>query len=153
MSDDLFRFGCGDLLREAEAFRTMLSVQLSIKRVMNHHMFKALQIPFTQGSALVHLARDETVSCQTLAKLLGCGTSRVSRLASDLERRALVVRSRNGEDRRALDLSLTPAGAAIAKRVPAVLAEAEQLILGRLSMEERVFLKRFLRRILGEIDA
>ncbi|MGU7772931.1 MarR family winged helix-turn-helix transcriptional regulator [Burkholderia sp. MR1-5-21] len=152
MSDELLRSGCGDALRDADGLRMMLSVQLSIRHTLNQRMLATLEIPFSQGSALVHLACGETVSCQELARLLGCGTSRLSRLACDLERRALVVRRRSSRDGRALDLSLTPAGRAIAERVPAVLAEAERVVLSRLSAEERVFLKRFLHRILGAID-
>ncbi|MGU7779039.1 MarR family winged helix-turn-helix transcriptional regulator [Burkholderia sp. PU8-34] len=152
MSNELLQFGCGDALRDADGMRMMLSVQLSIRHVLNQSMLTTLGIPFSQGSALVHLARGEAVSCQELASLLGCGTSRLSRLACDLERRALVVRRRSGRDGRVLDLSLTPAGLAIAERVPAVLAEAERVVLSRLSAEERVFLKRLLHRILGAID-
>ncbi|WP_231716779.1 MarR family winged helix-turn-helix transcriptional regulator [Burkholderia ubonensis] len=130
----------------------MLGVYVSVKRLFNQRTLTALGIPFSHGSALVHLARSETVSCQELAGSLGCGTGRISRLVDDLENRALVVRRRNGDDRRALDLALTPAGLALAERIPSVLAEARDAVLNRLSAQERAFLKRFLYRIIGEID-
>ncbi|WP_423395559.1 MarR family winged helix-turn-helix transcriptional regulator [Burkholderia sp. LMG 21824] len=141
-----------DVPREIDSFRTMLGVQLAVRQALNQRMQSVLEIQFSHGSALVHLARHDTMSCQALAKSLGCGTSRLSRLAQDLERRALIVRSRNSQDHRALDLSLTAPGMRIAERVPSVVAEAERVVLMRLSAEERMFLKRFLQRILGEID-
>ncbi|MBN3789779.1 MarR family transcriptional regulator [Burkholderia sp. Ac-20353] len=152
MSDVLLQTGSGSVPREADGFRMMLGVQLSINRVLNQRMLTTLEIPLSQGSALVHLARGGTMSCQELARLLGCGTSRLSRLACELERRALVVRRRSSQDRRTLDLSLTPAGLALAERVPSVLAESERVILSRLSEEERGFLKRFLHRLLGALS-
>ncbi|AFQ49945.1 MarR family winged helix-turn-helix transcriptional regulator [Burkholderia cepacia] len=141
-----------DVPREADGFRTMLGVQLAVRQVLNQRMQAALGVQYSQGSALVQLARCDTMSCQALAKLLGCGTSRLTRLAQDLERRGLIVRRRNDLDRRALDLSLTARGRQIAERVPAVVEEAERIVLSRLSVEERTFLKRFLQRIVGEID-
>ncbi|ABB05608.1 MarR family winged helix-turn-helix transcriptional regulator [Burkholderia lata] len=153
MSGESLRPTFCDVPFEADGFRTMQSVQLMIRNVVNQRMLIALGVQFSQGSALVHLARSDTMSCQALANLLGCGTSRLTRLAQDLERRALIVRRRNGQDRRALDLSLTSRGMEIAERVPFVVSEAEQVVLGRLSMEERMILKRFLQRILREIDA
>ncbi|WP_433704921.1 MarR family winged helix-turn-helix transcriptional regulator [Paraburkholderia sacchari] len=140
-----------DVPREADGFRTMLCAQLAVRRVLNQRMQSALGVPFSQASALVQLARCNTMPCHALAKSLGCGTSRLTRLAQDLERRALIVRRRNDQDSRALDLSLTATGWRIAERVPAVVEEAERIVLQGLSMEERRFLKRFLQRILGEI--
>lgn len=142
-----------DVPREVDGFRTMMAVQLSIRNVLNERMLTALGVQFSQGNALAHLARGDALSCQALASALGCGTSRLTRLAQDLERRGLIVRRRDGRDRRTLNLSLTPKGREIAERVPSVVEEAEQIVLGRLSEEERKFLKRFLRRIICEIEA
>lgn len=50
-------------------------------------------------------------------------------------------------------MSLTARGRWIAERVPDVVEEAERIVLGRLSAEERAFLKRFLQRIVDKIDA
>lgn len=130
----------------------MLGVYVSIKRQFNQRTSTSLGIPLSQCCALVHLARSETVSCQALASSLGCGTGRMSRLVDDLEKRAWITRRRNDDDRRTLELALTPAGRALAERIPSVLAEARQFVLNRLSTQERAVLKRFLDRMLGEID-
>ncbi|WP_431823773.1 MarR family winged helix-turn-helix transcriptional regulator [Burkholderia sp. F1] len=152
MSDSLSPPGCDDASRQLDGVRLMLGVHESIRRLVNQRTLTSLGMPFSQGSALAHLARSDTVSCQALAGWLGCGTGRLSRLVDDLESRALVVRRRNGDDRRALDLALTPAGQALAERIPSVLAEARHAVLNRLSAQERAFLKQFLYRIIGEID-
>ncbi|AYQ42117.1 MarR family transcriptional regulator [Burkholderia aenigmatica] len=151
--DSLARSGLGDASREADGFRTMLGAQLAIKHVLDQTMLAAFGIRSSQGRALVQLARGGAMSCQRLASVLGCGTSRLTRLAQDLERRALIVRCRDDRDRRALVLTLTPAGMAIAERVPAIIAEAEAVAMGPLTVEERMFLARLLQRILGERDA
>lgn len=151
--DPRVRSGLGDASRELEGFRTMLGVQLGIKRVLDQNMLATLGIRFSQGRALVQLARGGAMSCRRLASVLGCDASRLTRLAQDLERRALIARCRDGRDRRALVLTLTPAGMGIAERVPAVIAEAEAIALGQLTAEERMFLKRLLQRMLGERDA
>ncbi|KVC52961.1 MarR family transcriptional regulator [Burkholderia stagnalis] len=141
-----------DVSRELDAVRSILGVHASIKRLFEQATLTALGMPFSQGRALVHLARGEAVSCQALARSLGCGAGRMSRLVDDLEKRAWVVRRRHDDDRRTLDLALTPAGLALAERIPAVLAEVRRGVLNRLSAQERAVLKRFLERMLGEID-
>ncbi|MCR5893204.1 MarR family transcriptional regulator [Burkholderia sp. HAN2018] len=153
MFEQSLRSPVRDVPREVDGFRTMMAVQISIRNVLNERMLRALGVQFSQGNALAHLARSEATSCQELAKSLGCGTSRLTRLAQDLERRGLIVRRRDGRDRRTLNLSLTSKGREIAERVPPVVEEAERIVLGRLSEEERMFLRRFLRRIICEIDA
>ncbi|MBZ5790710.1 MarR family winged helix-turn-helix transcriptional regulator [Burkholderia contaminans] len=152
MSDRLSARGCRDVSREIGDVCSMLGVYVSIKRHFNQRTSTSLGISFSQCCALVHLACSETVSCQALASSLGYGTGRLSRLADDLEKRAWIVRRRNDDDRRALELALTPAGRALAARIPSALAEARHDALNRLSAQERAVLKRFLERMLGEID-
>lgn len=123
-----------------------------VKRIVNQRMLSLLGISFSQGSALLHLANSPAVSCQELAQQLGCGTSRISRLLHDLEKRRLVESRRDATDRRALQLSLTPEGAALAHRVPDVLREAEHRVLCVLPNDERRCLLTFLSRLATHID-
>lgn len=133
-------------------FRLVFRVQALVKRLVNQKMLSVLGITFSQGSALLHLARSAEVSCQELAQLLGCGTSRISRLIHDLEKRRLVESRRDGTDRRVLQLALTPDGAALAHRVPLVLRDAEQAVLAVLPGAEQRCLLKFLSRLALNID-
>lgn len=133
-------------------YRLIFMAQTTIKRVVNHTMLSTLGVSFSQGSALYQLTRGCEVSCQELSKLLGCGPSRISRLVQELQTRNFVECRREGTDRRVLQVSLTPEGRALAYRVPAVLRDAERLVLNVLSDEERRFLARFLCRIATNLD-
>ncbi|REG52139.1 MarR family transcriptional regulator [Paraburkholderia sp. BL6669N2] len=133
-------------------FRLLFRVQALVKRLVNQKMLSVLGITFSQGSALLHLMRSPEVSCQELAQLLGCGTSRVSRLVHELEKQRLVESRRDGTDRRVLQLALTPEGAALAHRVPLVLRDAEHAVLAVLPGDEQRCLLKFLSRLVLNVD-
>lgn len=137
---------------ETDEIRLVFRAHTMVKRVMNETMLSALGISFSYASALLHLARSPEVSCQELAQLLGCGTSRISRLIQELEKRRLVESRRDGTDRRALQLSLTLDGAALACRVPAVLRDAEHRVLSALPEDSRRCLLKFLSRMLSNMN-
>ena len=137
---------------DTDDLRLVLRVHTLGKRVVNQKMLSALGISFSQGSALLHLARSPEVSCQELAQLLGCGASRISRLIHELEKRRLVESWRDSTDRRALQLALTPDGAALACRVPAVLRDAEFMVLSVLPDDHRRSLLKFLSRMVGNMN-
>jgi len=137
---------------EPDCLTLILSAEIQIKRTLNQRMLAIHGVTLSQGRALFHLARCRTMSCQSLAALLGCSISRISRLTHYLESRSLIVRDRNGEDRRELRLSLTKLGHAIAQQVPATLREGEDAILAQLPGEERKDLKQLLHRMLKQFD-
>jgi DNA-binding MarR family transcriptional regulator len=137
---------------EADEIRLVFRVHTMVKRVVNQTMLSALGISLSHGSALLHLARSHEVSCQELAQLLGCGTSRISRLIQELEKRRLVESRRGSTDRRVLQLSLTPNGAALADRVPAVLRDAELRTFCVLAGDDRRCLIKFLSRMVFNMN-
>lgn len=147
MHDKFVLPGGGEKSHAADGFRLILDVHDTFKRLVNRKTLAALDMPFPQASALVQLARSGGVSCGELAKQLGYDTGHVSRLTHDLESRKLIVRRRNGKDRRVMDLALTPTGLTTAAQASPLLMEAENAILRGFSAEERMFLKGLIRRI------
>ncbi|MGF6446545.1 MarR family winged helix-turn-helix transcriptional regulator [Paraburkholderia youngii] len=133
-------------------FSFIFRVHASVKRQVNQHLLSTLAITYSQASALVLLTRGSEVSCHDLAALLGCGTSRISRLMQELENRQLVARSRCRVDRRELRLALTAEGAALAARVPAVMLDAERALLRVLPHEECRMLSRLLLRVVSNCE-
>ncbi|CAN0627290.1 MarR family transcriptional regulator [Burkholderia multivorans] len=125
----------------------LLVANASFQRMLNQTLMSRLGLSVTQGSALVHLARHCDLSCQELAKLTGCGASRISRLAQELEKLRLVTVRRDSADRRVVKLALTSDGAALAYRVPESFREAECKFLARLSGEEARLLGSLLTRM------
>ncbi|TKC87695.1 MarR family transcriptional regulator [Trinickia terrae] len=63
-----------------------------------------------QLGVLVALARGNASTPAELSKLLGVNPGRMTRVLDEMERSALVQRSRNGNDRRVVDVALTPEG-------------------------------------------
>ena len=137
---------------EADDLRLVFRAHTLVKRLVNQTMLSSLGISLSHGSALLHLARSPEVSCQELAQLLGCGTSRISRLIQELEKRRLVESHRGGTDRRVLQLSLTPNGAALACRVPTVLRDAELMTFSVLPDDDRQCLVKFMSRIVSNLN-
>ncbi|MEX3985492.1 MarR family winged helix-turn-helix transcriptional regulator [Paraburkholderia sp. EG287A] len=148
MDDRFVPSSSGDQSHAADGFRLILSVQLAVRRLVNQRTLTTLDMPFPQVSALVELARGESVSCNELAERLAYDASHISRLTHDLESRRLIARHRNERDRRALDLLLTSTGLVTAAQASSLLMEAENTILSGFTAEERGGLKRLLQRIL-----
>ena len=90
-----------------------------------------------QGATVAELARE----CE-----LDAGS--MTRLLDRLEAKGLCRRVRSSEDRRVVNLELTPEGTAVAQQIPAVLSRVQNEHLAGFTMEEWTLLKSFLRRIL-----
>ena len=141
---------CGEA--EKDEIRLIFRLDTIVNRVTNQKILSALGISFSHGRALLHLARSPGVSCGELAQLLGCGTSRISRLIQELETRQLVECRRGGTDRRVLQVSLTPNGAALACRVPAVFRDAELTTFSVLPDDDCQRLVKLLSRMVSNLN-
>lgn len=75
-------------------------------------------------------------------------TSRIDRL----ERRGYVRRIPDDEDRRSIQVELTPAGRKAVDEAVAANTDRERLLLGDLSVKERDTLKRLLKKMLASIE-
>lgn len=84
-----------------------------------------------------------------IAHLLGIGKSAVTKTVDRLEERGWLVRRRDGEDRRAVHATLTPAGTDVFQRVQPVFADAVlSHLTGPLSAAEVTELRRLLGKLL-----
>ncbi len=96
------------------------------------------------------LLRLQTVGGSTVAELarwLNVDAGAMTRLLDRLERKGLVKRVRSTEDRRVVQVELTPAGATAIVEVPAVLAEVMNAHLAGFSKIECMALTGYLQRI------
>lgn len=96
-----------------------------------------LKLHFGYASTVAELAR----TCQL-------DTGAMTRLLDRLEAKGLVTRVRSSEDRRVVNLELTPEGREAAQQIPPTLCTIQNAMLQGLSMEEWQQLKDLLRRIL-----
>jgi DNA-binding MarR family transcriptional regulator len=74
-------------------------------------------ISMSQAFALHELDRDRPLSQQDLADRLNLEKSSVSRMAAELERRGLIARERDPDNRRFYRLRVTPEGRALHARM------------------------------------
>lgn len=88
-------------------------------------------ITIPEWRVLAHLAQSAAVSVREIHARVDMDKSKVSRAAARLETQGLIEKRENPEDRRLLDMRLTPAGQAlIARIVPIADAyQAEMLAL------------------------
>lgn len=83
-----------------------------------------------------------------LARECNLDAGSMTRLLDRLEAKGLCRRVRSSEDRRVVNLELTPAGNDAAKEIPVVLSRVQNAHLAGFSVDEWLLLKSYLRRIL-----
>ncbi len=96
------------------------------------------------------ISSDPGISQQDLAEHLGIMPSRMVALIDELERKRIVKRSRNTEDRRNYALALTENGRQVLRELSHVAAVHEVALCAALSEEEKLQLGDLLRRIAEE---
>lgn len=85
---------------------------------------------------LVNLYRFEGISQRELARKLLVGRSNMSMLLPQMERRGLVERRDDPQDKRALRLYLTPEGRALTSRAMAIQTDLIERLLSPTPLEE-----------------
>jgi DNA-binding MarR family transcriptional regulator len=92
-------------------------------------------------------AREGAIQ-QELGSALGIDRSTMVSLIDELENAGLASRRPSAKDRRAREIAITPKGRRLLKRARALIAQAENEVLGGLSEDERRELEALLRRAL-----
>jgi DNA-binding MarR family transcriptional regulator len=95
----------------------------------------------------LHLGLASTVA--ELARECELDAGAMTRLLDRLEAKGLLARVRSSEDRRVVNLELTPEGREAARQIPEVLCKVQNAFLQGLSVEEWQQLKDLLRRVLA----
>lgn len=99
-----------------ESFKPETSVGFLIKRCgammsqIAERRFESLPISFTQWTILVRLAQVPHASPTDLSLYTGHDMGALTRVVDELERGALVHRARSQQDRRAVEIAITPEG-------------------------------------------
>ena len=107
------------------------------------------ELTHQQFSILVILSQ---LKCQTAADLARetCGdTGAITRMLDRLEAKDMIRRARSVEDRRVVNIELTPAGAQCAEKMPVVAINVINRHLKGFSNQELETMKIFLRRLLS----
>ncbi len=101
-------------------------------------MLKPHGLSPTQYNALRILrgAKDEGRACSEIAERMINRDPDITRLVDRLERRGLVVRSREGRDRRVITTRITPAGLALLEGLDRPIEEFNRRMLGHLGEQQ-----------------
>jgi DNA-binding MarR family transcriptional regulator len=104
--------------------------------------------------ALLYLAQHggRTMTVGELAEGIGVSLGWASRVADELVSLSLLERVRNENDRRVVQLQLTPGAAAVTGRLWSDREGAIVSALGEVALEDRPIIARFLRRLTTELE-
>jgi DNA-binding MarR family transcriptional regulator len=130
--------------------RVMLSiVQQADKGLAEHDLTMAQWVP------LKHMQMQSSGSCTVaeLARHANTDAGAMTRLLDRLEKKGLCKRVRSTEDRRVVQVELTPDGEAALVQVPAVMANVMNQHLAGFSKSEWIALKSYLTRMVENGDA
>jgi DNA-binding MarR family transcriptional regulator len=97
----------------------------------------ALDLTPVQFAALAEVARQPGIDQRTLARRIGIDTSTIGGVVDRLERRALMLRNADADDRRVRRLTLTPAGHRLLAEATPLMLQAQQRLLAPLPADDR----------------
>jgi len=122
--------------------RVMLSMGQQIDRRLASH-----DLTTAQWSPLMRLKKEGPSTVAELARCQAMDAGAMTRLLDRLEKKGLCKRTRSVEDRRVVQVDLTPEGHAALRNVPAMLSEVLNLHLAGFSEDEWNTLRELLRRM------
>lgn len=126
-----------DALQDA-LVRSTFQVMGVLTRIGAEHDLSLTQL------RVLGILRDRRPRMTELAAFLGLDKSTMSGLIDRAERRGLLERGRNSEDRRVVDVFITPAGLELAERVQDEIRRALEPATGRLGPGQRAGLVELL---------
>jgi DNA-binding MarR family transcriptional regulator len=115
--------------------------------------FAEVGLTIPAARALLFIQRQGPMRVSQLAELLAMEDSALSHLLQKLERKRLIERERFSEDRRAVFVSLTSAGRALASSCDEIAGRAAALLLQDLPEADVTRLRVLLEKVLGNVNA
>lgn len=144
---------------QAASYCAEESVGYMMKRIMLSVVFQADKrldlhgLTSAQWGPLMRLRTTGGSTVAELARWLSVDAGAMTRLLDRLEKKGLCKRVRSTEDRRVVQVELTPDGAAAIAQVPAVLADVLNGHLAGFSETEWQALRTYLQRMLENGEA
>jgi len=111
---------------------------------------KDLDISSQQMGIMLMLRQKLASTPFELSKMLGIDTGLMTRMLDKLEAKGLVVRSRDDEDRRVVNLTLTRPCIAVADQIPEIAPDVLNARLKDFTKAELNELRRLLRKFLSD---
>ena len=137
-----------------QAYETQESVGYMMRRIVStmaqtvEQELDSSGLTNAQWLPLFKLSMGSAATVAELARECELDAGSMTRLLDRIEAKGLCKRVRSSQDRRVVNLELTRAGHAAAKKIPAVLCQVQNTHLAGFTEPEWLLLKDFLRRIL-----
>ncbi|MEX3932312.1 MarR family winged helix-turn-helix transcriptional regulator [Paraburkholderia phymatum] len=135
-------------VRESVGFQLVKARNLIVTEM--DAALKELDISGQQMGIVLMLRQNLASTPFELSKMLGIDTGLMTRMLDKLEARGLLVRSRDQQDRRVVNLSLTKDGIAVADQIPEIAPDVLNARLKDFTKAELTELRRLLRKFLGD---
>lgn len=103
-----------------------------------------------QGMVLGFLSENDRITARELGERTLLDSATLTGILDRIEKAALIERRPHPEDRRALQVCLTPEGRELADTVLEIGIAANQEFLGRLTSEEQMILRLLLQKLRGD---
>ncbi|MEX3925446.1 MarR family winged helix-turn-helix transcriptional regulator [Paraburkholderia sp. BR10936] len=132
------------MLTESVGFRIVKARNLIVAEMDS--ALKDLEITGQQMGILLSLKQGVATTPFELSKLLGIDTGLMTRMLDKLESKGLLGRSRDADDRRVVNLNLTPKGLETAAQIPEVAPQVLNARLRKFTKAEFAELNRLLRK-------
>lgn len=120
---------------------------LTLAEPMQVRLWQLAELTLTQVGVLRTLYREGAQSAGRLGHAVGLSPTSVTRLVDRLERRGLVSRHRDGEDRRLVEIRLEPPGEAVLIQAKVMRGSAVHRAVESMTEQERRRLTTSLRRL------
>jgi DNA-binding MarR family transcriptional regulator len=128
--------------------RIIRAVDLHSHRLMDEHGLTGPQL-----ASLQEIVRCGTASARDLARSLQVSQPTITGILDRLERGGLITRTRNGRDRRAIDVAITEEGQRLLTAAPPLLQERFSEELAKLKTWEQTMILATLQRVAAMMDA
>lgn len=144
---------------EATSYRSDNSVGFLMRRIMltlvtqADKRLESLDLTQAQWGPLFLIHQGRATTLAELSRELQIDAGALTRTLDRLETKGLCKRERSTEDRRVVNLALTPEGQAVSARVPEVLADVHNHLLAGFSREEWQTLMSLMNRVLANAEA
>ena len=144
---------------DAETLEPQRSVGFLIKRCgvlmtqFAERSFESQPISFTQWIALMTLTQHSCVSPTELSEQMGHDMGALTRLVDELQRDGLVRRERSEQDRRAVEIAITPEGRRVANGGKRIVVGLLNRLVQPYSAEEIEGLIALLQKLLTQMQS
>ena len=130
-----------------DEIRVLLDKISSQTRRNHNHLLHDLNLHVGQDNLLCKLWRADGLTQVELCNKLNCEAPTVTNMLSALEKKELIMRKKDPDDKRTNRIYLTEAGKTMETSVTEMWRKQQDKLLTDISLDEKMFLRRLLKQM------